>query len=142
MVNAAGEFSCAPGPAGTGGACQKLGPAGAAARKEILGIYTPAHWVSFLREFSLAAGFAGDNVGASRLTVNGFKMRCVDFQAAGIPGTSRICTTAQGILGYVKVAGNAASFELKSYTTSPAARLFRLPPGATITRLKLDRGPA
>jgi hypothetical protein len=30
--------------------------------------------------------------------------------ASGVPGTSTICTTAQGILGYVKVASNPNQF--------------------------------
>lgn len=82
---------------------------------------------------ALAAGFAGDKVTSSTMTVNGFSMRCVDFKAAGIAGTSTICTTAQGILGYVKVASEATSFEIKAYSTSPPASRFELPPGATIT---------
>jgi hypothetical protein len=96
--------------------------------------------VTFLRDFALAVGFAGDKVGSSHLTVNGFSMRCIDFRAAGVTGTSKICTTAQGLLGYVKVADDSASFELKSYSTSPSASLFRLPPGATVATP--DRRPA
>jgi hypothetical protein len=70
------------------------------------------------------------------MTVHGFSMRCVTFRASGIPGTSRICTTAQGLLGYVKVASETTSFRITSYTTSPSASLFRLPPGATVTTQK------
>jgi hypothetical protein len=135
IMNASGEFSCSrAGSHGAHWSCQKLGAAGAAARNQILGFYTPAHWVSFLRDFSVAAGFAGDKVSTSRLTVRGFDMHCVDFVAAGVTGTSRICTTPQNILGYVKVAADATSFEITSYSTSPSGALFRLPPGATITR--------
>jgi hypothetical protein len=135
VVNSSGEYSCTPPSTGSGShwSCQKLGTAGAATRNQILGLYTPAHWVAFLRGFSVAAGFAGDKVSSSHLTVNGFSMRCVDFVATGVAGTSKICTTAQGVLGYVKVASNSASFEIKSYSTSPRPSLFRLPPGATIT---------
>jgi hypothetical protein len=92
--------------------------------------------MAFLRDFALAAGFAGDSVTTSSMTVNGFSMQCVDFRAPGVQGTSTICTTAQGILGYVKVAPNPASFEITAYSTSPPASLFRLPPGAKITTLK------
>jgi hypothetical protein len=143
VVNASGEYSCSGSAAsgsGSGWSCQRLGQAGAAAQKQLFGFYTPAHWVTFLRGFSVAAGFAGDKVGSSHLTVNGFSMRCVDFRAAGVAGTSKICTTAQGLLGYVKVAGDSASFEIKSYSTSPPASLFRLPPGATVATP--DRRPA
>jgi len=133
VVNGSGEYVCSP--PGSGRArwtCQKLGKASAAVQNQIFGLYTPAHWVAFLKTFALAAGFAGDKVSTSTRTVNGFSMHCVDFRAAGVHGVSTICTTAQGILGYVKVAGDSTSFRIKSYTTSPPASLFRLPPGAKI----------
>jgi hypothetical protein len=88
-----------------------------------------------LKDFSLAAGLAGDRVTSSNMTVNGFSMQCVGFQASGVVGTSTICSTAQGILGYVKVAADPTSFELKSYSSSPPSSLFEPPPGATITTL-------
>ena len=67
------------------------------------------------------------------MTVNGFSMSCVDLVAPGEPGTSTICTTSEGILGYVKVAGDSTSFEIKSYSSTPSDSLFQLPPGAKIT---------
>jgi hypothetical protein len=138
IVNASGEFSCPPAAPASSKAstpvrtCEKLGAAQADAQKQILNLYTPAHWVAFLQGLSIAAGFAGDKVTQSQLTLNGFAMRCVDFQASGIPGTSTICTTAQGILGYVKVASEPTSFEIKSYSATPAASLFDLPLGAKV----------
>jgi hypothetical protein len=140
VANSSGEYSCSP-PASAGSgsssgwSCQKLGTASAAARNTILNFYTPGHWIEFLKGFSLAAGFAGDKVSSSAKTVNGFSMQCVDFHAAGVHGTSTICSTAQGILGYVKVASGATSFKIKSYSSSPSAALFRLPPGARVTTL-------
>jgi hypothetical protein len=147
IVNSTGEYSCTPpdtsGSAGAGTwACQMLSPGDADAQNAIFDFYTPAHWVNFLKGFSLAAGFAGDKVTASTMTVNGFAMSCVDFKAPGDPGESTICTTAQGILGYVKVAGDATSFEIKSYSSSPSASLFALPPGATVTQVTLPSSPA
>jgi outer membrane murein-binding lipoprotein Lpp len=140
IVNSSGEYSCSPPAAGSGsgsgGTCRKLGKAGAAAKNQILDFYTPSHWVAFLRDFSVAAGFAGDKVTSSSLTVNGFRMKCVDFRAAGVAGTSKICTTAQGILGYVRVASDTTSFEITSYSSSPPASLFKLPPGAKVTTPK------
>jgi hypothetical protein len=137
VANASGEYSCSPPSTGSGTSpgwsCQKLGAVSAATRNKIFGFYTPGHWITFLRDFSLAAGFAGDKVTSSAKTVNGFSMHCVDFRAAGVPGTSRICSTAQGILGYVKVATDPTSFEIKSYSASPPASLFELPPGAKVT---------
>jgi hypothetical protein len=42
-------------------------------------------------------------------------------------------TTAQNILGYVKVASDSTSFEIKNYSASPSAGLFEPPAGATVT---------
>jgi hypothetical protein len=140
IVNSTGAYSCFPRSSGSvsgpGWTCQKLGAASADTRNKVLGLYTPSHWITFLRDFSLAAGFAGDKVTTSDMTLNGFSMHCVDFRAPGVAGTSKICTTKPGILGYVKVASNATSFQLKSYSVSPPDSLFKLPPGARVTKLK------
>jgi hypothetical protein len=134
IVNPSGEYSCsASAGAGSPPSCQKLGTADAATQNQIFSFYTPAHWVGLLRDLSLAAGVAGDKVTSSTMTVNGFAMKCVDFQATGVAGTSTICTTAQNILGYVKVASDSTSFEIKDYSASPSAGLFELPTGATVT---------
>ena len=138
VVNSSGAYYCTP-PAASGPASspawsyQKLGTASTATRNKILGVYSPAHWVEFLKGFALAAGFAGDKVSTSDLTVNGFSMQCVDFRAAGVAGISTICTTAQDILGYVKVASDPTSFQIKAYSAAPPASLFKLPPGARVT---------
>ena len=135
VVNSSGEWACSQ-SSGNGSSapwsCQKLGTADAATENQIFNIYTPAHWVGFLRDFSLVAGLAGDKVTSSTMTVNGFSLNCVDFNAPGVAGTSTICSTAQGILGYVKVASDSTSFEIQSFSTSPPASLFELPPGATV----------
>jgi hypothetical protein len=133
VVNSSGEYACSEQTAGGQWSCQKLGTADAATQNQIFNLYTPSHWITFLRDFSLAAGFAGDKVSSSTMTVNGFSMNCVDFVATGVTGTSTICSTAQGILGYVHVASDATSFEIKDFSTSPPASLFELPPGATVT---------
>jgi hypothetical protein len=133
VVNSSGEFACTQPSGGGSWSCQKLAAANAASENKLFDLYTPTHWVSFLKDFSLAAGIAGDKVTSSTMTVNGFAMNCVDFQASGIPGTSTICSTSQGILGYVKVASDSTSFEIQSFSTTPAASLFTLPPGATVT---------
>jgi len=65
--------------------------------------------------------------------VNGFSMHCVDLFAKG-EGASTFCTTAQDVLGYVRVGAQSTSFEIKSYTSSPPASAFQLPAGATVTR--------
>ena len=134
IVNPTGEYACTP-PASSAAKwmCQKLNPASASTENKIFDFYTPSHWVTFLQDFSLAAGFAGDKISSSSMSLNGFSMSCVDFQASGIPGTSKICTTSQGILGYVKVANNSTSFEIKSFSSSPPNADFQLPQGAKVT---------
>lgn len=137
VVNATGAYSCTP-PASSQASgrwtCQRLGTPKSISSDAIVDFYTPSHWVNFLTAFSLAAGFAGDKLSTSDITVNGFAMHCVDFVAHGIKGTSRICTTRQNILGYVKVAQNPTSFEITSFTASPPASLFRRPANAKITK--------
>lgn len=147
IVNSSGEYSCTPpdtsGSAGTGvWACQTLGTAAAATQNAIVDFYTPSHWINFLKGFSIAAGFAGDQVTSSTMSVNGFDMSCVNFKAPGDADESTICTTSQGILGYVKVAGDTTSFEIKSYTSTPDASLFKLPAGAKVTNVQLASSPA
>ena len=130
ISNASGEYSCTNGVDST--TCDKLSGAQAISQQSIVDFYTPAHWVSFLDGFSLAAGFAGDKVNKSTASINGFSLNCVDFQAPGVSGTSRICTTKEGILGLVNVAGSTTAFELKSYSTHPPASMFQLNPRATV----------
>jgi hypothetical protein len=133
ISNSMGEYSCTSASASSAWTCQKLNKAEAIAQNELVGLYTPSHWVDFLDGFAFVAGVAGDKVTTSSMTVNGYAMSCVDFRAKGVKGISTICTTKQNILGYVKVAGEATSFEIKSYTSSPSASLFQLPSGAKIT---------
>lgn len=133
VANSSGEYACAPDSSGSSHiTCSKLDKLSVNAENGIFSFYTPAHWVRFLDGFAIAAGLAGDKVSTSTLTKNGFSMHCVDFNAPGVAGTSTICTTAQGLLGYVKVAGDSTSFELKSYSGSPPDSLFTLPAGATV----------
>jgi hypothetical protein len=134
IVNSSGEYKCSS-PSATGGpwSCQKLGTADAATENEVFDVYTPSHWISFLKGVSLVAGLAGDKVTTSTMSLNGFDMNCVDLVAKGEPGTSTICSTSQGILGYVSVASVSTTFQITSFSSSPSASLFQLPPGATVT---------
>jgi hypothetical protein len=134
IVNPQGEYACSrPDTGSKQWQCDKLPKASASTYKAILDFYTPSHWVTFLDDFALAAGFAGDKVSDSTFSINGFNMSCVDFVAPGVKGTSKICTTSANILGYVKVAGDSTSFEIKSYSSSPSSSLIALPAGAKIT---------
>lgn len=133
VANASGEFTCSQPTQGAQFQCVKLGNASAVAQNQLFAIYTPSHWVTFLEAFSIAAGVAGDKVTTSNMTVNGFPLSCVNFKTKNVAGTSTICTTSQGILGYVKVASQPTSFEIKGYSATPPASAFQLPAGAKIT---------
>ena len=140
FANTSGEYSCARldplAYATSRWSCRRLGPAGSAAQNKIFDFYTPQHWVAFLNDLTLAASFAGDKVTKSAMTVNGFSLHCVNFTATGIAATSTVCSTAQGIIGYVNVtlvSSVAETFEIKAYSASPPASLFQPPPGARIT---------
>jgi hypothetical protein len=133
IVNSSGEYTCNQSGSGGAWSCQKLGQADAATENRIFDVYTPSHWISFLKGVSLVAGLAGDKVTSSTMSLNGFDMTCVDLVATGVPGTSTICSTSQGILGYVKVAQDNTSFQITNYSSSPSPSLFQLPPGATVT---------
>ncbi len=135
ILNPSGAYACTR-AAGAGWVCDKLPKNNAAAQKKLLDFYTPAHWVAFLEGLAVTAGFAGDKVSSSTMTVNGFAMQCVDLRAPGVAGTSKICTTAQHLLGYVQVASDSTGFEIKSYSGSPAGSLFNLPAGAKVTTAK------
>ncbi len=133
IVNSSGEYACNQSGAGGAWSCQKLGQAAAATENKIFDVYTPSHWVSFLKGVSLVAGLAGDKVSTSKMSLNGFDMNCVDLVARGVSGTSTICSTSQSILGYVKVASDSTSFQITNFSSSPNPSLFQLPPGATVT---------
>ena len=132
VVNASGEYYCTSPP--TPWSCRNSIPPPPRCATNCTAS-TRRRTGSVLQGLTVVASFAGDKVTTSSMTVNGFALRCVDFQASGVPGTSTICTSTQGILGYVKVAGGAPSFEVTSYATTPAPSLFQLPPGAVVTTL-------
>ena len=62
IVNSSGEYVCNQSGSGGAWSCQKLGQADAATENKIFDVYTPSHWVSFLKGVSLVAGLAGDKV--------------------------------------------------------------------------------
>lgn len=135
IVNKSGAYACTR-AAGARWLCDKLPKSRSATQQKVLDFYTPSHWIEFLKGLAVTAGFAGDKVSSSTMTVNGFAMRCVDLRAPGVAGISKICTTAQQLLGYVQVASDATGFEITSYSAAPAAALFTLPPGAKVTTAK------
>jgi hypothetical protein len=131
VQNSSGEYACQQ----TSGqwSCDRISGVSASSQNALIDLYTPGHWVKFLSLFALAAGIAGDKVTTSTMSLNGFSMNCIDLQTPGTAGKSTVCTTSQGVLGFAQVAGDSTSFAITSYSSSPAASLFQLPPGAKVT---------
>ena len=102
VQNSSGEYACQQ----TSGqwSCDKVTGVSASGQNALIDFYTPGHWVKFLSLFALAAGIAGDKVTTSTMSLNGFSMNCIDLQTPGTTGTSTICTTSQGVLGFAQVA--------------------------------------
>lgn len=137
IANSSGEFSCsAPSAPGGSSTCTKLDGATATASNQLYDLYTPQHWVGFLKGITLAAGLAGQKVSSSTMTVNGFPMSCLELNNSAASSEGTICTTAQGLLGYVKIASEPTSFEIKAYSTDPPTSLFELPAGAKVTTVQ------
>lgn len=131
IQNSSGEYACSQ----TSGQwnCEKITGVTASTQNALIDLYTPGHWTHFLSGVAVVAGAAGDKVTTSTMSLNGFSMNCIDLTTPGTSGKSTICTTSQGILGYVQVVSDSTSFEITSYSSSPAASLFQLPPGAKVT---------
>ena len=133
--DAGGLYAC--NETGTKWSCLTLGKAEASTYQDMAKIYTGQYWVDFLKPYAVVAGLAGDSVVSSTMTVNGFAMTCVSVtgNAQNNQGSVKLCTTSQGILGYASSSGSNAHFEIKSFNLSPAASLFQVPAGATMTTL-------
>ena len=56
IVNSSGEYVCNQSGSAGAWSCQKLGQADAATENKIFDIYTPSHWIAFLKGVSLVAG--------------------------------------------------------------------------------------
>ncbi len=137
IANATGQYSCEQEGGGTP-TCEKLPASQASAEEAITSLYSAGHWVTFLEGLSVAAGLSGHSVHTTTMTVNGFALRCLEIAGTGGSSgsqTSTICLTAQGILGYVDVAGADASFSITQYSADPDPSLFELPAGATVVTL-------
>ena len=133
IFNASGDYLCTQNGAGAAWSCDKLSSSDAASHQQVFDVYTPAHWSDFLKGLSVAAGLEGGKVTRSTMVVNGFDLDCLDLDLKDVTGTTTICTTPQGLLGYVKAPQDSTSFEITAFTTSPSPSLFQLPPGATVT---------
>lgn len=140
IENSTGEYYCDQGSSGSGSGsawtCLKLAATDSTTYQDLFQFYTGSYWLTILEAYSTVAGLTGVKIRSTSMTVNGFKMSCIVVSGGqGNTGTSTYCVTAQGILGYVSSSGDTSNFEIKSYSATPAASLFQLPAGATITTL-------
>jgi len=138
FASSAGEYGCnrASASGSMGWTCLKLEGTAIDTYKAMYALYSGAYWIDFLKIYSAAAALQGVTVSSSTMSIPGFNLQCVVLRNKN-PKTSpsKWCVTSQGILGYVSVSAKGADFEIKSYSPSPAASLFQLPPGATVTTI-------
>lgn len=88
--------------------------------------YTGKYWLPILKTYAPQAAALGATF--STATIAGQSAQCVTYKPSTSSG-GEVCVTDSGVLALVKSSTN--SFELQSYTGSPAASLFQLPAGAT-----------
>jgi hypothetical protein len=139
VLTASGDYLCrSPGHARW--ACQQLDQASAAAQRKAFAVYTAPHWAAYLKTVAFAAGaraatFRSANMPRIGKAAPDDGTNCIDVRPAGAVGFNVICAAAPGVLGSVVLCTGRTSFLLESYEPAPPASLFRLPPGATVTRL-------
>lgn len=155
ISNSSGVYSCTPSSGSTGGSapwtCDKNAKTVKVTQSAIVGIYTPQHWFDVLEGAGIVAGITGNAVTTSTKTVNGYSLQCLDLKVSNITAnktgstqtssqsttvktlTGTLCTTSQGLLGYVNVSTDSTSFEITKYATAPTSSLFNLPAGAKVT---------
>jgi hypothetical protein len=116
----------------SGGQEQCVSESGAAGNplSAVTAIFNPATVLSEFQaaESAAAAHALGYGFAFSSETYAGVPTKCVNFTHAS--QTVKYCVTDSGILAYASSAGN--TFELSSFTSSPAASDFALPSGATV----------
>jgi hypothetical protein len=137
LAGSAGQFECNQSASGATWSCLKAELSGLNTSRLMYAIYSGAYWLDFLKIYSVAAALHGVSISSSTKTVNGFNLQCAVVVSGKKPnqGTSQVCVTSQGILGYVSVSSTGTDFEIKSYSPSPSPSLFQIPKGATVTTI-------
>jgi hypothetical protein len=128
LLNRSGKRVCSRSTNHLGSwSCQALSGGAVTVKARLFGYYSASHWVTFLRDFSLAASLPGDQATTSTRTVHGFDVECIELRAVGVPGTSTLCSTKNGVPAYVNIATNPDTFAIEHLDRSPAASLFSTP---------------
>ncbi len=133
IVNPSGDYSCTQSGSGAW-SCQKLGSADAAAQQQIFDLYTPSHWISFLKG-DLVGGRTGGGQGHHVDTVaQRFRHELRGSRRAGRDRDQHHLQHRTGHLGLCQ--GGRELHQLRHHELldlARAASLFQLPPGATVT---------
>ncbi len=131
-------YVCSESPGSSSWNCIKYPASEAASLSTADEFYSGKYWITELRAIeSSEAALAGVHVSNSTMSLNGINLTCVTWSAtkSGQQESAQWCVTDQGVLGYVKTSGGGTNggFEIQSYSSSPAASLFQIPQGATVT---------
>ena len=117
----------------SGGTQQCVSESGATGTSPLAAITAIFNPTTVLNEFQAAetqaaAHAAGYSLAFSGATYAGIPTKCIDFTHTA--QTVKYCVTDSGVLAYASSPGG--SFELTSFTSSPAPSDFSLPAGATV----------
>lgn len=130
----AGQLSDSCTEAGGSWTCVPLPQSEFASVEKALQIYKSSYWTGILAGMQSAAKAGGIRVTPSTKSLAGQNVECVTYSGGTAGSGGEICVTHDGVLAYVRSAGTGTTFELSSYSSSPPASVFGLPPGATVTK--------
>jgi hypothetical protein len=113
--------------------CISYGSANESPLGALIGVYSTSTYIEAMKgwESLIAARIGGYHISFSNKTFAGQKSVCVTWSYHG--SSAQYCVTDKGILAYV--GSSSSSFKLTSYSGSAAASDFKLPKGATMTKL-------
>jgi hypothetical protein len=133
-------YACTTDQGGTPTCTSMASSGGAGALSSLIGIYNGSTALSAIQGWQtiVASHMTGVSLTFTNTTIAGQPVRCANWKYQGSSAT--YCVTDKGVLAKVvstDSSGSASSsgFELTSFTTSPPASDFELPPGATVVTI-------
>lgn len=135
ISNSTTAYACQASSGSSSWTCTQLPAADLGAYAEVTQIFKGSYWATDLGAVEAAAAANGITVTPSSMTVAGASLQCVTYSGSSTNKGGEVCVTSQGVLGYVHDTSSGETFQLTSYSTSPAASLFQLPSGATVTTI-------
>lgn len=114
---------------------------GAGALSSVISVYNGSSALTAINSWQsiAAAHVAGISLTFTKTTLAGQQVRCATWKYQG--SSSTYCVTTGGVLAKVESSGgpnsstSSSSFELTSFSASPPAADFELPPGATVVTI-------